>query len=199
MHTIVQLGSGGSRVFMMWDWVLKGTLIPFTVGSIIGALLGASIFVSLPAGILMGGLAIFVIVITWMPTLGQVGSIGKRFAAVGFLSTFFGMFVSATGTLVSPFVAAASPDRRNHVATLAALMSITHAAKVAAFLIVGIAIGAYLPLVAGMIAGGIAGNWVGERALKRLGETWFRHLFKVVTTALALRLMWIAAGDLGWV
>lgn len=199
MHTIVQLASGGSRVLIMWDWVLKGTLLPFAVGSVIGAALGASIFVALPGGILMGLLAIFVITVTWVPSFGQVGSLGQRFAIVGFVATFLGVFVSATGTLVGPFVAAASPDRRNHVSTLAALMSITHSAKVAAFLTIGIAIGAYLPLIAAMIAGGILGNWAGERSLNRMREEWFRTIFKIGMTLMASRLLWIAARDMGWV
>lgn len=199
MHTIVQLCSGGSRVFMMWDWVLKDTLVPFIAGAVIGATLGASIFVSLPAGILMGMLAVFVIIVTWMPSFGQVGSIGKRFAIIGFVSTFLGVFVSATGTLVSPFVAAASPDRRNHAATLAALMSISHATKMVAFVSIGFALGAYVPLIAAMIAGGIAGNWAGERTLHRVKEEWFRIVFKIGMTLMASRLLWIAAKDMGWV
>lgn len=199
LHTIVQLCSGGTRVLIMWDWVLKGTLMPFAAGSLLGAVLGASIFVSLPGGILMGMLALFVITVTWMPSLGQIGSLGKRFAFLGFLATFLGVFVSATGTLVGPFVAAASPDRRNHAATLAALMSITHTAKFGAFLVVGFALGAYVPLMAAMIAGGMFGNWVGERSLHRVKEEWFRIIFKVCMTLMAMRLLWIAARDIGWI
>lgn len=199
LHTLVQLGSGTSRVFMMWDWVLKGTLVPFAVGAAIGAALGASVFVSLPEGLLMGFLAIFIIIMTWTPSLGRYGSVSNRFAAVGFVATFLGVFVSATGTIVGPFVASASPDRRNHAATLAALMSITHIAKVAAFLTVGIALGAYVPLMGGMIAGGMLGNWAGERTLSRMREEWFRTFFKVAMTLMSLRLLWLSARDLGFI
>src|ERR1700733_2034315 len=54
MHTLVQLGGGVSRTFAMWDWVMKSTILPFTIGCIAGAVLGAQLFVNLPQALLMG-------------------------------------------------------------------------------------------------------------------------------------------------
>jgi uncharacterized membrane protein YfcA len=197
MHTIVQLGAGISRALAMWQWVLKQTLLPFAIGCAAGAALGGYVFVSLPTGILMGGLGLFVLLITWAPQLGRVGQEQGRFALLGFGVTVLGVFVSATGTIVGPFVASASPDRRNHVATMSTLMAITHIAKMAAFLWIGFALGAYVPLIAAMIASGVAGNWLGERHLNRLREDWFRLGFKIIMSALALRLLWMGLRELG--
>ena len=191
LHTLVQLGSGVTRVVAMWRWVLNGTVLPFALGCAAGAAVGARLFVSLPTGLLMGALGVFVLVLTWLPKIGQVGSLRNRFAWLGFGVTLLGVFVSATGMIVGPFVASASPDRRNHVATLAALMAITHAAKMAAFAWVGFALGAYVPLMGGMIAGGMFGNYVGARTLNRIREEWFRLAFKLVLTVLSLRLIWM--------
>lgn len=199
MHTVVQLGSGLSRAFAMWNYVLKPLLVPFAVGCLAGAAVGAGIFVSVPQGLLLGGLGLFVLVITWLPQIGQFGPERGRFALLGFGVTVLGVFVSATGTIVGPFVASASPDRRNHVSTMAMLMAITHVAKMMAFLWVGFSLGAYLPLMGSMIAGGMLGNFLGERTLNRMNETWFRLAFKVVMTALALRLVWDGARAMGWV
>jgi uncharacterized membrane protein YfcA len=199
VHTLVQLGSGGSRVVLMWAYVLRGTLLPFTLGAIAGAVLGAQIFVSLPTAVLQLILALFMLIVTWMPHIGRTGGEGKRFAILGFAATFIGIFVSATGNLIAPFIAAASPDRRNHPATLAALMSIAHICKMAAFGFIGIAVGAYLPLVAAMIVSAFFGNWVGRATLDRMCERDFRLIFRIVMTLLALRLLWMAAGGLGWV
>ena len=196
MHTIVQLGGGLSRVLAMREWLLKDTILPFTIGCAAGAALGAKLFVNLPQSLLMGGLGAFVLLITWVPYIGRFGPERGRFAMLGFVVTVLGVFVSATGTLVGPFVASASPDRRNHVATMSALMAITHIAKMAAFLWVGFALGAYVPLIAAMIATGVLGNHYGERALNSMREDWFRIGFKIVMTTLALRLLWVAARDL---
>ncbi len=196
MHTLIQLGSGISRSFSMWEWVLKRTLLPFTLGCIAGAALGGYIFISLPPALLMGGLGLFVMLITWAPQLGRFGPERGRFALLGFGVTVLGVFVSATGTIVGPFVASASPDRRNHVATMSSLMAITHIAKMGAFLWIGFTLGAYVPLIAAMIASGILGNWYGEHTLSRMREDWFRTGFKVVMTLLALRLIWVALKEM---
>ena len=196
MHTLIQLGGGVSRMYSMRAWILRPTLLPFTLGCLAGAAVGARIFVSLPQAILMGVLGAFVLLITWAPQLGRFGPERGRFALLGFGVTVLGVFVSATGTIVGPFVAAASPDRRNHVATMSALMAITHIAKMGAFLWVGFALGAYVPLIAAMIATGILGNHAGEHTLTRMKEDWFRVGFKVVMTLLALRLIWVALREI---
>lgn len=192
IHTIVQLGAGTTRAFFMWDWVLKGTLLPFLIGSVVGAALGAQIAISLPVTVLQGLLGLLILAIVWMPRIGRVGAERGRFAIIGFLASFLGMFVSATGMIVGPFVASASPERRNHVATMSALMTISHICKISAFAAVGLALSPFLPLIVAMMAGAALGNRVGERHLGRMNEGWFRQIFKAAMTILALRLIWTA-------
>jgi len=198
VHTVVQLGQGVTRSIIMWRYVMKPTVLPFVAGGLIGALAGAKIFVTLPIGVLQLILALFILFVTWAPRMGRIGAVQGRFAVLGFAATFLGVFVSATGTLIAPFIAAAAPDRRNHAATLGALMSFTHTFKIMAFAAVGVAIGAYAPLMISMIITGAFGNWLGEKALDRMPEAKFRLIFQVFLTALALRLLWMALARLGW-
>jgi uncharacterized membrane protein YfcA len=198
VHTVVMLGTGFARTVTMWRHVMRGTLAPFLIGSAIGAGVGAKVFVALPITSLQAILGAFILLVTWLPHLGRIGAERGRFAFLGFGTTFLGVFVSATGTLLAPFVASAAPDRYNHSATLGALMAITHIAKLAAFGFIGIAIGSFAPLMAAMIVTGAAGNWLGEVALHRTSEDRFRLMLKLVLTALGLRLLWGAVPDLGW-
>jgi uncharacterized membrane protein YfcA len=108
------------------------------------------------------------------------------------------MFVSATGTLLAPLVSSSAPNRHAQVATFGALMTIAHIAKLAAFGFLGFAIGRFAPLMAAMVATGALGNWVGERALDRLGEHGFKFVFRSILTVLGLRLVWLAITELGW-
>jgi uncharacterized membrane protein YfcA len=192
VHTVVMLGSGVSRTLIMWRHVMRTTLLPFVIGALIGAALGAKVFVSLPTSLLLGILGGFILLVTWMPSLGRFGAERGRFMFLGFGVTFLGVFVSATGSLLAPFVASATPDRRNHVATLGALMLIVHMAKLAAFGFIGFAVGRFVPLMAAMIVAGALGNWIGELALNRTPEQRFRIILQLVLTALALRLLWNA-------
>jgi uncharacterized membrane protein YfcA len=199
VHTVVMLGTGATRTVIMWRYVMRWTVLPFTIGAIIGAAAGAKLFVAMPTSTLLGILGGFVLLVTWMPKLGRLGAERGRFAFLGFGTTFLGIFVSATGTLLAPFVASAAPDRRNHAATLGSLMLIAHLAKLVAFGFIGVAIGAFLPLMAAMVVAGAVGNWIGEKALDRTSEQRFRLIFQIVLTALALRLLWSAAVGAGWI
>lgn len=197
LHTVVQLGTGSSRVIIMWRHVMKELLLPFSVGAAIGVAAGAQIFVALPTAVLQGTIGAFVLVLAWLPKFGRVGPQKRRFTALGFGTAFLGMFVSATGTLLAPFVASASPDRRNLVATMASLMAVTHVMKLVAFSLLGVAVAAYTPLLAAMIAAAALGTWIGSRMLNIVPERLFRVIFQIVLTALAARLIWIGIRDSG--
>jgi uncharacterized membrane protein YfcA len=193
VHTVVQLGVGASRTILLWRFILWPTMLPFLIGSIIGAALAAPIFVNLPTAALQGIVGLFILLVAWMPELGRIGPEKGRFALLGCGMTFLAMFVSSTGSLLAPFVASMSPDRRNYASTTASLMSMAHIIKLVAFGLMGFAIGAYLPLMAAMIATATLGNWLGRKVLFKLREDLFRVVLKVLLTALALRLLWIAA------
>lgn len=197
LHTLVQLGSNIGRIAMMWSYVLRDTLPPFLIGSVLGAAAGAQIFVTLSTGVLQGILALFILFAVWLPRIGGIGNTRGRFGLVGFGATFLGIFVSASGTLVAPFLAHASPDRRNYVSTFSALMAIVHTAKLAAFGMLGIAMGPYVPLIAAMIATALIATWAGRLTLDRVPERLFRVVFRILLTLLALRLLYVAASEAG--
>lgn len=193
LQGIVTLGTGASLVILMWRHILWATVLPFTLGSVVGAALGGQIFTVLPSGLLQGFIGAFILVLAWLPRISTQGSEPKRFAVLGGVSTFLGMFVGATGVLVAPFVAAASPNRRNHAVTLTGLMSISYIIRIIAFGLLGVSLSAYVPLIIVMIATAALGNWIGGRTLNRMPEHLFRRCFQIVLTLLALRLLWVAA------
>ena len=196
VHTLVQLGVGSSRAFFLRHYVVKTAILPFTVGAALGAIAGAQIFVSLSTGTLQGILAVFILFATWVPGIARVGPEKGRYTALGFAATFLGVFVSATGTLVAPVLAASIADRRAYAGTFGTVMCIVHFAKVIAFGFLGVAIGAYAPLIIAMIATAAVANWAGSNFLDMMKESSFRLILRIALTCLALRLMWVAARDL---
>jgi len=197
MHTVVQLGTGSSRVIIMWRYILRGTLLPFFIGAVLGAATGAQIFVALPTAMLQGAIGTFILILAWLPKFTRTGGEKRRFAVLGFGVTFLGMFVSATGTLLAPFVAGASPDRRNYAATVATLMAMGHITKLVAFGLLGVSIAAYTPLILAMIAAAVIGTWLGSRVLDRMPERAFHIIFQILLTGLAIRLIWIGVSNSG--
>ncbi len=197
VHTFVQLGSSISRTLILRQYVMRGIVLPFIAGAALGAFVGAKTFVSLPTSWLLTIIGFFILLVTWMPSLGRIGAEKGRFAVLGFVATFMGVFVSAVGTFLSPFIASAAPDRRNHVATQGILMIFVHLLKLLAFSFIGFTIWPYAPLIAAMIATGVFGNWLGEVALNRTTEQRYRMVLKIFLTLLALQLLYRAARDAG--
>ncbi|CAN0514882.1 unnamed protein product, partial [Phaeothamnion confervicola] len=74
VHTVVMLGAGVTRTVIMWRHVMRGTLLPFSIGAIVGAAAGAKVFVALPTSWLQGLLGGFILLVTWMPRLGRIGA-----------------------------------------------------------------------------------------------------------------------------
>ena len=198
VHTVVQLGAGTSRAVLMWRYVKKPLILPFTIGAALGALAGAQIFTTLTSSTLQVILGGFILFVLYVPKFAAGGPERPRFGLLGFAATFLGIFVSATGTFLSPFVAHASADRHIHVSTMAMLMAVTHVAKLITFGAIGFAVGAYVPLMIAMVGGTIAGNWIGGRTLNLIPEKTFRIVFKILLTLLAIRLLIGAAYDAGW-
>lgn len=199
LHTVMMLGDNVSRIVILWRHILWAALLPFFIGAALGALLGGQIFVTLPTTTLQVILGLSILLFTWMPKIASTGSLNGRFGAVGFIATFVGIFVSATGALVAPFVSAACNDRRELVGTFSALMGLTHLCKLIAFGLLGVTLAPYFPLMAAMVATAAVGNLVGSRVLNRMPEHAFRLVFRIVLTALALRILWLAAGNAGLV
>jgi len=197
IHTVVQFGGNLSRIYILRRYILRHTLLPFLIGAVIGAAIGAQIFIALPTALLQGFLGAFVIFLVWMPAFTRVGAVRGRFSLIGFLAAFLGIFVSATGTLIAPFIAGEAPDRRNYIATFTALMVMVHTLKLIAFGLLGVALAQYLPLMLAMVAAATLANWIGAKVLHRMREGHFRLLFKLVVTGLSLRLIWLAARDSG--
>src|SRR4051794_1704877 len=89
VHTVVMLGSGATRTMIMWRHVMRPAVLPFIVGSLLGAALGARVFVSLTTVWLEFILGAFILLVTWMPKLGRFGAERSRLGVVGFVTAVF--------------------------------------------------------------------------------------------------------------
>ncbi len=194
LHAAVQLGSNTGRAVLMLKNVMTGILPAFVFGSIIGALVGGQLVVALPVLLLKVILAVFILYTVWVPKFHARRPGNKVFFAVGVASSFATMFVGATGPLVAPFVAARSSERQKVVATHAILMTLQHLFKLLIFGFLGFRFQLWLPLLAGLLACGFVGTYVGKQLLNKLPEPVFRTGLKTVLTIIAARLLWDAAG-----
>jgi uncharacterized membrane protein YfcA len=196
LHGVVQLGSNVGRTALMTSHVLYKVLPHFAVGTVIGSAIGANMFVALPVGVLQLALALFVLYATWAQRFKVSRPGPAKFGVLGLVSGFVTMFVGGSGPLIAPFASAVGDDKKIVVATHAALMSMQHIVKLAAFGFLGFAFGPYIPFLAGALALGFAGTWAGRHVLNRLPERAFRIGLQIILTLLAARLLYAAAVSL---
>jgi uncharacterized membrane protein YfcA len=189
VHGVVQVGSNLGRAVLMRADIAR-PLVPFFVaGSLAGVAIGAQIVVSLPRSVLLGLLGSFILWSIWTPKLRPANLPAPWFTLVGLVSAFCTMFVGATGALVAAFLVPDPLTRHQVVATNAAFMTMQHGLKVGAFTALGFAFLPWLPMLATMIALGFVGTIIGRRLLDRTPGPRFALGFKLVLTALALKIV----------
>ncbi len=188
VHGVVQIGSNGGRAVMMARYVVPRLLLPFIIGSVIGAAIGGLIVVELPPALLQLGLGGFILFSIW----GKVPRIEGDYALTlgGVVSTFLTMFFGATGPFVAGMLKTLKLERMAHSATMAFFMTAQHSLKVLAFGFLGFAFGPYLGLIAMMIAAGLIGTWLGKRFLLSIDDRRFHLALNAVLGLLALQLLW---------
>ncbi len=194
VHGVVQVGSNAGRALIQRAHVLWPLVVRFTVGSLLGVAAGAAVFTALPEKLLLALLGLFILAMTWLPKPRIPGLGWAGLVAGGAVATFLTMFVGATGPFVQALFLPHNPTRHQLVASHAMCMTIQHGLKVIAFAAIGVALVDWLPLVALMIASGLAGTWLGSRLLERLSEATFRTLLNWTLTLVALDLFRRAAG-----
>ncbi len=193
IHGVVQLGSNAGRAVLLRRHIDRGILVPFALGSLLGIVLGAKLFVALPTHALESILGLFILACVWLPKLKASRIANRAFVLVGVVGSFVTMFVGATGPFVASFITPDRLERHAVVATHATCMSVQHTLKVAAFGFLGFAFLPWVPLLAAIIAAGFLGTMLGRRLLDRLPHHIFARAFKIILTVLALRLLYAAA------
>ena len=193
VHGAVQIGSNAGRLLLMLKDVERTSVLPFLMGSLLGAGLGGVLFLRLPPWLVQFAIAGF---ITWA-VFGGTPTLGRRhLLAAGAISSFLTMLFGATGPFVSAVVASMRLTPVRHVATQAALMTLQHSLKILVFALLGFAFAPYLPLIIAMVASGFVGTVLGRHLLVRMGHRYFKPILNGLLLLLAARLVWQGAGAL---
>lgn len=182
VHGVAQLGSNASRLFLQWKSVAWPIVLWFMAGSLLGAAIGARLYVEMPETLLQGLIGAFVLVTVYGPKPRGFSPGGKTYFATGAASAVLSMFVGATGPIAAAMVSVARLDKLKTVATHAGAMTAQHALKSIAFGFVGFAYADWAAIIVAVIIAGFLGAAAGTRLLRSMPEEKFRAGFKLTLT-----------------
>ena len=187
VHGIVQFGSNAGRVGIMLKDVVWRPVLPFVIGTVIGAGFGAMVVVQLPPWAVQLALGIFIIwaVFAKMPPIQQ-----RYILLGGVVSSFLTMFFGATGNFIAAMVKSMNLDPVPHVATHSLMMTFQHFVKVLIFGLIGFQFGPYIILIIGMLISGFIGTIIGSRFLTKAGGRYFKPVLNTILFLAAARLIW---------
>ena len=187
VHGIVQFGSNAGRVGIMLKDVVWRPVLPFVIGTVIGAGLGAMVVVQLPPWAVQLALGIFII---WA-VLAKLPPIQQRYILLGgVVSSFLTMFFGATGNFIAAMVKSMNLDPVPHVATHSLMMTFQHFVKVLIFGLIGFQFGPYMFLIIGMLISGFIGTVIGSQFLTKAGGHYFKPVLNTILFLAAARLIW---------
>ena len=187
VHGIVQFGSNAGRVGIMLKDVVWRPVLPFFIGTVIGAALGAMVVVQLPPWAVQLALGIFII---WA-VFAKLPPIQQRYILLGgVVSSFLTMFFGATGNFIAAMVKSMNLDPVPHVATHSLMMTFQHFVKVLIFGLIGFQFGPYMFLIIGMLISGFIGTVIGSQFLTKAGGHYFKPVLNTILFLAAARLIW---------
>jgi uncharacterized membrane protein YfcA len=192
VHGVIQFMSNGSRAWFLLDDVDWGAVWRSAVLVLPGSVAGVVVAGLIPGQAGLAALGLFALVVAWRPQLLRWR--GDRFPrngmlGVGGLSGFLNSTLGVSGPVVAPFFKAVTATHVAFVASAATSQVLAHSAKIAAYVLDGWRPLDDLDVIVVGIIGVTAGSRLGTGLLGRLSEETLAQIFKLVLTALALRLV----------
>lgn len=191
LHSILALGLLASRFWYFRehiDWVIVRAFIP---GALIGVILGARTYVSLPESFIAATVSVLMLAAVWFPRVNWRPSFRHPFFYVGILHAFLSTLFSF-GALMQPLMIRTRLNRMQIIGTLAAALFVMTFMKTVSYAAFGFDYRPYTWIIVAGVLASIPGAAVGKRLAHGFREDRFRSAFRLVMTLLALRLLYKA-------
>jgi uncharacterized membrane protein YfcA len=190
LHGVVQLASNVSRAGLSHRHIDWRITVHCMSGAVLGSIAGARAVLGIPERVLELGMVAVMLFFTWAPPLKPALRFRGKFFWVGIANGFLAILVGATGPFLAAFFAREPLKKEPLIATQASCQAFVHAMKVAVYFGLGFALAPYASLLTGMILSAFAGSWFARFISRRVPERVFQWLFRLMITALALRMLW---------
>ncbi|MDH3750830.1 MAG: sulfite exporter TauE/SafE family protein, partial [Gammaproteobacteria bacterium] len=177
------------RIIFLWDFIDWRLVRSFLVGSLVGAFVGARIYVELPEAIIATAISVVMLVAIWLPEMSWRPRLRHPWIIVGFIHSLFSTLF-AYGALLHAVVLHANLERRQIIGTLGGCLAGMSIFKITGYAYYGFDYSPYYAVIAAAIAVSFLGTAVGKMIVDRLSEERFRLVYRALITLSALRLLY---------
>lgn len=192
---VVNLTSNFSRFLFGIKYAILKWLPAYFIGGLVGTALGYPLIGHLPEKYLSIILAIFILLSVWTRILKKIGALINNNYIISAFQGFLALFVGSVATLSIPLLMERKLNTKQVIVTSAMQMSILNVFRVAAFFIAGFQFSAYTNVLIPLILGSVAGSYIGGYLQKMIPEKIGATALKLITTALAMLLLYKAVFD----
>lgn len=190
VHGAVMMPQNLFRLSLLWkkvDWKFVGVV---AFGSVLGAFVAGPLAVQLPENGLRILLGLGLLYLAWAPKMkAKVPDFPGKLVILAMAISIVTMVIGAAGVLYNAIRRRAGHDKERVLADQSAIMAVQHALKMLVFGLWGFVFWPYIPLVACMAAMGMVGTFAGVVLMKKMSSGVFDHIFKLVVTILAGKLL----------
>jgi uncharacterized membrane protein YfcA len=182
IHGVIQLSANGSRIFYLRKNLVKEIIVPLTIGTVIGMIVGVYLKrrYSINDNYALGTIVLFIWYVVFKPKkLPHIQIPFWAFSIVGILTGLLAMFVGAVGPLLAVFFIRDDLTKEEIVANKSFSQAVCHLLKIPAFMSLGFDFVGYAYVWAPMLIASLLGTYIGVNALGKLDEKLFRKIFKV--------------------
>tara|TARA_B100001146_G_scaffold224680_1_gene243555 strand:+ start:1067 stop:1831 length:765 start_codon:yes stop_codon:yes gene_type:complete len=200
-HGIIQLVSNITRTTIYREHVYQPILKKFFIGIVPGLLCAVLIIIGLinyfnlnsaselKIDFLKPLIGIYIIWFLYLKKKRRIQS-DKIFLLLGSLSGLVTVFIGAAGPLIAPFFIDRDLTKENIVATKAACQAIGHLGKMPIFIyFFGVNYLHHWSVLLPLVLAVYFGTKIGKKSLGLLSEQFFKKLFRLVLTIIAIRLI----------
>ena len=190
IHSTLLIGSTLTRVMFFWEYIDWKIVIPFLIGALLGAIIGARIYIELPESVIALAIGGVMLIAIWLPSVSWRPRLRHPWAIVGFihslLSTLF-----AYGAVMHAVILHTGLNRRQIVGTLGGCLSGMSLFKIVGYASFGFDYSPYYHVIAAAVTVSLIGTAIGKMIVDKLSEQKFRMIFRVLVTVTALRLLYV--------
>lgn len=191
IHGLVQFTSNGSRALTLREHIYWPMVARFCPTMVLGALIGRQLYQGADLPWFKPAIGAFILAsLAWKRFKPKHLTVPLwAFIPAGVGGGFLTIAIGAAGPYLAAFFLGGELQRKQIVATKAAIQTFGHLLKVPVFLDIGFNYGAHTLTIVPLIAAVIIGTRIGTSLLGRMSERGFQKGFQLVLGALGLRLV----------